>query len=301
MDILLTGGTGFIGSKLVPRLLAAGHTIRIVTRRARPCADGISCLTVDLAAGEKLAPEVLGEVDAVINLAGENIGGKRWTNAQKRIILESRVRTTRALVQAIAAVERKPAIFLSASAVGYYGPHGVEALAENTAPGADFLATTCTRWEEEAQKAAGAGLRVVIARIGVVLGREGGALARMLLPFKLFVGGPLGSGEQWLSWIHIDDVAGLFHFALANDAVSGACNFTAPNPVTNAEFARTLGKILRRPAKLPTPAVTLKLLLGEQASLALEGQRAVPRAMLQAGYRFAFTTLEPALRDLLGK
>ena len=288
MRILVTGGTGFVGAPLCHALRGAGHTVRVVTRDPS-LADETAVAWDDVG-------QAMRETEAVVNLAGEPIAARRWKDEQKRKIRDSRVETTRRLVAAMAATEPRPAVLLSASAVGYYGPHGDEPLDESAGPGSDFLADVCTAWENEALAAERAGVRVVRLRLGIVLAADGGALARMLRPFRAFVGGPIGSGEQWMSWIHRDDVTGLVVAALEDDRWRGAVNATAPEPVTNAEFARTLGRTLSRPAVLRTPALVLRLALGEMAEMLLTGQRVLPRVAEQRGYRWRYPTLASALR-----
>ena len=288
MRILVTGGTGFVGAPLCHALRGAGHTVRVVTRDPS-LADETAVAWDDVG-------QAMRETEAVVNLAGEPIAARRWKDEQKRKIRDSRVETTRRLVAAMAATEPRPAVLLSASAIGYYGPHGDEPLDESAGPGSDFLADVCTAWENEALAAERAGVRVVRLRLGIVLAADGGALARMLRPFRAFVGGPIGSGQQWMSWIHRDDVTGLVVAALEDDRWRGAVNATAPEPVTNAEFARTLGRTLSRPAVLRTPALVLRLALGEMAEMLLTGQRVLPRVAEQRGYRWRYPTLASALR-----
>ena len=237
--------------------------------------------------------------DAVINLAGESIGAGRWSAARKQRIEDSRVQATRSLVEAIAASSAPPPVFISGSAVGYYGPCGDEVVTEESPAGADFLAHVCATWEAEAARAASSSVRVVRLRTGLVLDRRGGALPRMLLPFKLGAGGPLGSGRQYWPWIHIDDWVNLVRWAIVTPALSGPVNVTSPNPVTNAEFARSLGRAMHRPAFLPTPGFALRLMLGEMADgLLLSGQRAVPAKALDAGFAFRYPQLDDALASL---
>jgi len=286
--VLLTGGTGFIGRALADALAAAGHTVTLVTRdpgRARGAAVGWDEV-----------PAAVAAADAVVNLAGEPLAAGRWTDARKAEIRGSRVDATRRLVAAVAAAPSRPSVLVSASAVGYYGPHGDEPLDETAAPGEGFLAEVCRAWEAEAAPAEALGLRVVRLRFGLVLGRDGGALARMLPPFRAFVGGALGSGAQWMSWIHRDDVVGLVLEALAKEAYRGPVNATAPHPVTNAEFTRVLGRILARPTLVRVPAAVLRLALGETADMLLTGQRVLPAVAERLGYRWRYADLVPALR-----
>ena len=290
MKILLTGATGFIGRRLTGLAQSRGHQILPVSRK--PVPGGFDWSPASLEAGVVAA-------DAIVHLAGENLFGKRWTEAQKKMLVGSRVETTSQLARL--AAQRRPAAFLSASAIGYYGPSERQGLDENAPPGNDFLAQLSRRWEEAAAPAAEAGVRTVLLRSGIVLGREDGALKQMLPPFRLGVGGPIGSGRQWFSWIHIADEVALILFLLESQAANGPFNLTAPNPVTMREMARTLGRVLHRPAVLPVPGFALKAALGEVAGVLLSGQHVVPRRALDAGYPFQFPELEGALRDLLGR
>ncbi len=299
VKILLTGGTGFIGRRLARRLAADGHTLHLLVRPGRTgIGPSVECSVWDVLAGDPPAAALAG-VDAVIHLAGEPVA-QRWTPETKRRIRESRVGATRRLVAALATLERRPRVLVSASAIGYYGSRGDEVLTETSPPGQGFLPEVCVAWEQAAAEAEALGLRVVRLRIGIVMGPEGGALARMLPPFRMGLGGRLASGAQWMSWVHVEDLVDLIRFALASEGVAGALNAVAPNPVRNSEFAAILGKTLRRPAAVPTPAAALKLLLGQMAEeVLLAGQRVVPQAACQAGFSFRFPELEPALRDLL--
>jgi uncharacterized protein (TIGR01777 family) len=237
-------------------------------------------------------------VDAVINLSGESIGERRWNDGRKAALKSSRILSTRSLVTAIAQAPRKPAVFVNGSAVGYYGPHGDELVTETALPGTDFLATLCVEWEREAEQASTI-TRVAIVRSGLVLDRAGGVLAQMLPPFRFGVGGRLGSGRQYMPWIHIDDWVGMAMWLLETASGRGAFNVTAPNPVTNAAFARALGRALHRPALVPAPAFALRLLLGEFAESIVTGQRAIPARAEAGGYQFRFRDLDATLRDLL--
>jgi uncharacterized protein (TIGR01777 family) len=287
MRVLLTGGTGFIGDPVARALRAAGHDVTIVSRHpghvpAKAIAwDGVR--------------DAMRETDAVVNLAGESIAGGRWTDARKRAILDSRLDATRTLVDAIAAAPARPAVLVNASAIGFYGPRRDEELDESAPAGEGFLADVCRRWEAEALRAQPLGVRVVALRLGVVLGPDGGALASMLLPFRAGLGGPLGSGKQWMSWIHRDDVVGLVLAALAIDASAGPVNATAPVPVRNRDFTAALAKAVHRPAFFRVPAIALRLVLGEMADMLLTGQRVVPTAARAAGYVFRHDELASAL------
>jgi uncharacterized protein (TIGR01777 family) len=277
MNISISGASGFIGRHLMKSLAQAGHSPRALSRHAPP-------------------PESLREADAIIHLAGEPLA-QRWTAAAKQRIRESRVAGTRNLVEALAKLPRRPDVLICASAIGYYGSRGDEVLTESSAPGSGFLPEVCVAWEREAQAAEAFGMRVVRVRTGVVLDARGGALVRMLPPFRMGVGGRLGSGRQWMSWIHLEDLAALFQFALESQ-VRGPLNGVAPNPVTNSDFTRELARTLRRPAVFPVPGFALRLLFGEMADVLLASQRVVPGAAEAAGFRFRFPQLAPALESL---
>jgi uncharacterized protein (TIGR01777 family) len=276
MKIAITGASGMLGSRMMSEL--AGHSLVAVGRKSGTMPSA---------------------VDAVIHLAGEPVA-QRWTAEAKRRILESREAGTRKLVDAFAQMTQPPQTLVCASAIGIYGSRGDEVLTEASSPGQGFLPEVCLAWEREADRAASLGVRVVKLRIGIVLAREGGALARMLPPFRAGVGGPLGSGRQWMSWIHIDDVVGLMRHALEHAAMEGPVNATAPLPVINAEFVRMLGKSLHRPAIVPAPAFALRLLFGEMSEVLLGSQRVLPAAADAAHYQFRHPELGAALRDLLG-
>ncbi len=294
MHILLTGGTGFIGRALCPQLMQAGHELTVLTRNpgnAAAALQGVPAIT---------ALQQLGPVDAVVNLAGEPLAEGRWTERRKQEFRTSRIGTTRALVEWMQAQAQPPRVLISGSAIGYYGPReGDAALDETSAAGADFSAQLCRDWESEALRAEALGVRVCLLRTGIVLGQDGGALAKMLPPFKLGAGGPMGDGEQWMSWIHRDDLVGLIQWLLEHEQARGAYNGTAPAPVTNREFAQRLGKALNRPALITTPAFALKLLFGEMSTLLLTGQRVLPAQALALGFVFSHPELGAALRDLL--
>lgn len=318
MRVVIAGGTGLIGSALARRLQREGRQVIVLTRSAAASGVGggggsgvgdgrlrhVAWTAAPVRPGEPRPPwwEAVAGAAAVVNLAGASIAAGRWTPRQKQRIRESRLQATRALVQAIEAAEPRPAVLVSGSAVGYYGPRGDEVVDEATPAGDDFLSHVCVTWEAEARKAAAAGVRVALVRTGLVLAREGGALPRLVLPFRLGAGGPLGSGRQWMPWIHLDDLVALLVFLIERPGLEGPFNGTAPNPVRNRDFARSLGRVLGRPSWLPAPAFALRLALGEMAdALLLSGQRAVPRRAQQAGFRFRFPEVEPALRDLLAR
>jgi uncharacterized protein (TIGR01777 family) len=298
MRVIVTGGTGFIGSKLCENLVAKGHEVVLFTRDASRSRDQLHprIRVVSWAPGAAWESWVDG-AGAIMNLAGENIA-QRWTGAAKERIVASRVDAAARLRDAIEKAAVKPSVLVNAAAVGYYGPHGDETLDEDSPPGTDFLATTCAAWEDAAKKAEALGVRVALIRTGLVLGGDGGALAKMLPPFKAFAGGPIGSGEQWMSWIHRDDLVALYVFAIGNANAHGPINGTAPNPVRMKEFAKALGHALHRPSLFPAPAAAVRLLLGEMATVVLDGQRVVPRKAESLGFKFRFTEVEAALRDV---
>jgi uncharacterized protein (TIGR01777 family) len=299
MRIVITGATGFLGTRLTQSLLEGGHSVRaLVRRRDDRIPNAVEIYEWDSSQGEP-PPQSLDGVDAVIHLAGEPVA-RRWTAEVKRLIHASRVIGTRHLVNALSTQPRRPQVLICASAIGIYGSRGDEVLTEASGPGSDFLANVTVGWEKSAELAEALGIRVVRLRLGVVLGK-GGALAKMLPPFRFGVGGRIGSGQQWMSWIHIDDVIGLIQFALANDAMTGAVNATAPNPVTNAVFTCELASVLHRPAILPVPKFALKMMFGEMAEVIIASQRVVPEAALKAGYRFQFAELKPALNQILDR
>lgn len=296
MKIVVAGGTGFLGARLVQAWRGAGHRVLVLTRRPREV-DQLAWAPGD-ARGEWT--RALDDADAVVNLAGNGIADRRWTPERKRAILDSRVVATRALAGAIAAAPRPPRAFLSSSATGIYGTRDEQPATEETPPGSDFLAGVCRAWEAEANAAAPA-TRVVLLRTGVVLDRQGGALPQMALPFRFFVGGPIGSGRQSISWIHLDDWTAMVRWALETTSVSGPLNLTAPAPVTNKEFSRALGRAMRRPALLPVPAFALRLAFGEMAdTLLLGGQRVLPAKAQRLGFAFRYATVDAALQAIYG-
>lgn len=297
MNLVIAGGTGFIGSALSRRLLERGDSMTILTRSRSPhtMIPHRKWLTWNPPSPGPWQEAVDG-ADGVINLAGEPIAARRWSGGQKEKIHSSRIDTTRALVGAIAEARVKPKVLLNASAVGYYGPHGEETLTEEAPAGRDFLARVCVDWENEAMKAESYGVRAIRLRTGIVLGPGGGALAKMVPPFKLFAGGPLGTGRQWMSWIQIEDHVGLILFLLALAGARGPFNATAPNPVTMKEFCGSLGKVLGRPCWAPVPAFALRLILGEMADMLVTGQRVLPAAAERLGYKFLYPSLHEALQ-----
>jgi hypothetical protein len=278
-------------------LAAAGHSLRVLSRHAGTnLPPGVRLSVWDSTRGEPPA-ESLQDVDAVVHLAGEPVA-QRWTARARRAIRESRVTGTRNLVQTLAKLPKKPEVLVCASAVGYYGDRGDEILNESSSPGGDYLAQLCVDWEKEAQSAEASGIRVVRVRTGLVLDARGGALPRMLPPFRMGLGGKLGSGQHWMSWIHLEDLAALFQFALDNP-VSGPMNGVAPNPMINAGFTRALAAAVHRPAIFPVPPFALRLLFGEMSQILLSSQRALPQAAERAGFRFRYPELAPALADVL--
>jgi uncharacterized protein len=299
MRVTITGATGLIGRRLVRELQARGDEVTVLSRNAGKAREALDAESFawDPMAGPAPADALAGR-DAVVHLAGENVA-QRWTDEAKRRILESRETGTRNLVAGIAAAEPRPRTLVSASAVGYYGPHGPEPLPEDTPAGDDFLARVCVAWEREAREAEKHGLRVVLVRNGVVLDESGGALAKMLPFFKLGVGGPVAGGKQHLPWVHADDVAGITIAALDDERWIGAVNGTAPEPVTNATFSKALGRALHRPALAPVPGFAVRLLYGEMAEMVTKGQNAVPRRTLELGYRHRHPDLDEALSDTL--
>jgi uncharacterized protein (TIGR01777 family) len=296
MEILISGASGLIGSKLSPALTSAGHHVRhLVRSKAKASAADV----VWDPKADVLDSVALRGIEAFIHLAGENIAG-RWTAAKKAAIRDSRVRGTRILAEAISRMDRPPKVLICASAIGYYGDRGDEALTESSAPGAGFLPEVCKEWEAAAKPAADKGIRTVSLRFGVVLSPEGGALKKMLFPFKMGGGGVMGSGKQYWSWVDIDDVVGAAMYALSNDKLSGPVNVVSPNPATNREFTKALGKALSRPTIVPMPAFAARLAFGEMGdALLLASANVKPAKLQESGYAFKFPELEPALRHLL--
>ena len=297
MNITLTGASGFIGAALIAKLKAGGHRMHLLGRR--PLTDVSIKFSKWDAMGKQPPPAgAIAEADAIIHLAGEPVA-QRWSEDIKRRIRDSRINGTRRLVDAIAAAgDRKPKVLVAASAIGFYGNRGDNIVNETSKPGKGFLPDVCVAWETAAQSAATYGMRVVNLRIGVVLGRGGGALAQMLPFFRMGAGGRIGSGRQWMSWIHLDDLVGLFELALENETIAGPINGTSPNPSTNADFTTTLASVIHRPAALPVPEFALRMLYGEMAQVIIEGQRVMPEAALRAGYQFRYPDLRPALASV---
>ncbi len=304
MHIVVTGGTGFIGRALCASLFQDGHRVTILTRDAREASQLLGAIVTAIEWNGREAgawEQCLEGADAVINLAGAPIADARWTNARKRLLTESRVLTTRLLVEAMSSRSSKPRTLISASGIGYYGASDDHVLDEGAARGQGFLADLCLAWEADALRAAEFGTRVVLVRTGMVLEHDGGALPKMLLPFRLFAGGPIMPGTQWVSWIHRRDHIGLIQWAITTPNVSGPVNAVAPGPVTMNTFCEDLGRVLHRPSWLPVPGLALKVVLGELGTLMTTGQRVNPTKALAGGYVFRYPTLEPALRAILTK
>jgi uncharacterized protein (TIGR01777 family) len=296
LKIAVSGGTGFIGRALCTHLASLGHTVYVLTRSNRTSSQP-RIKYIKWRADDSTFP--LSSINAFINLAGEPINSGRWTEKKKRQIVNSRVHTTQGILRQLSALSEYPKTFINASAVGYYGVSLTNTFTEDdTEAGDDFLASTVVRWEEEASKATALGMRTVLTRFGIVLG-DGGALQKILMPYRFFAGGTVGSGKQWVSWIHIEDVAKMIAFVLENENIEGALNITAPNPVTMTEFGKAIAKALRRPHWIPAPSFALKLALGEMSILVLEGQKVLPEKAMHNGYIHSYPDLEEALTTIL--
>jgi uncharacterized protein (TIGR01777 family) len=298
MRVFITGATGFVGRALTSRLLGTGHQVTAWVRDANR-ARSLLGSDVELVPTNSSMGEQISRAYAVINLAGEPLFAGRWTPSRKRAIVESRLHLTRAIVTAIAGSSSRPSVFISASAVGYYGDRADEYVEDDTAAGNDFLATLCRDWEAAALEAQKCGTRVFVPRLGIVLGAEEGALARMVLPFRLGAGGPIGSGRQYVPWIHIDDLIEILVAALQDERLSGPLIAAAPNPVTSRQLARAIGVMLHRPSVLPAPSLALRILLGEAGAILLTGQRVRPRRLEQLGFVWRYPEIETALADIL--
>lgn len=301
MRVLITGGSGLIGRALATDLARDGNEIIILGRRPERVIGLPGNVRAEKWDGRTAEGwhSLANGAGAIINLAGEDISSKRWSDERKLAIRQSRLHSSQAVVQAVKAAANKPAAIIQASGIGYYGPCGDEKITEETPPGHDFLAQLATEWEASSASVESLGVRRAVIRTGVVLSTEGGAFPRMSLPFRFFAGGRLGSGRQWFPWIHIADEVGAIRFLIENKTASGPFNLTAPAPLNNAEFSHLLGKQLHRPSLIPTPAFALRLVFGEMATILLDGQRAVPKRLLQLGYAFRFPEAGMALRDLL--
>ena len=297
MRILITGSHGLVGTALARLLTSDGHEVISLVRHEPAAGAPEIQWNPNKATIDK---ERLEGLDAVVHLAGENIAEGRWSAEKKRAIRDSRINGTTLLSETLAALRNPPSVFVSASAIGYYGNRGDELLTEKSAPGNDFLAYVCRDWEKSTAAAAEKGIRTVLARFGIILDEHGGALAKMLTPFRMGIGGRIGNGKQWMSWIALDDVVGAIRFMIRDRLVNGPVNFVAPNPVTNAEFTKTLGSVLSRPTFLPVPAFSARLAFGEMADeLLLSSQRVEPEVLKVRGFGFNFPRLEPALRHIL--
>jgi len=302
MRIIITGGTGLIGKALCPLLLADGHLITVLSRTPDAARDMPRGVRIEEWDGKSPTGwgHLVNGADAIINLAGAGIADRPWTAQRKQVIRESRIHAGLAIQKAIQQATQKPKVLIQSSAVGYYGvDHDDQMITEAAAPGKDFLAKVCFDWEMSTTPVTKMGIRRPVIRTGVVLSKAGGALPKMLLPFKFFAGGPIGSGKQWLPWIHITDQARAIKFLLDHPSADGPFNLAAPNPVTNKQFGDILGATMRRPAFMPTPGIAMKAIFGEMSTVLLDGQRAVPQRLEELGFAFTFPTLREALSDLL--
>jgi uncharacterized protein len=300
MKIAIAGGSGFIGTALTEKLTSSGHEVFILTRNKENKPEKENVTYVEWLKEDAEPEKELNGVDTIVNLAGENLNSGRWTDEQKKKIMDSRITATRSVMELIENLEPKPEALINASAVGYYGTSFTETFTEShSKSGDDFLAEVCQRWEEEASHAIKHDLRTAYMRFGMVLDDEEGALKQMLLPFKMFAGGPLGTGKQWMSWVHIEDVTGAIQYAIENRDISGPVNVTAPEPVQMNDFGKTLADVINRPYWLPAPSFALKTALGDMSVLVLEGQKVIPEKLNNSGYEFHYPELKPALEDLL--
>lgn len=303
MKIAIAGGTGFIGKRLTEELLIKGHTIYILTRRPKKETSEKNLFYIQWITntGDDFLQKVQG-IDVFINLAGESLNSGRWTEKRKELILQSRLETTEKVVSLLKSLPQKPRLFLNASAIGYYGTSETAVFTENTKKvGKDFLSETVKQWEEKAYEASLLGIRTIFCRFGIILDKNEGALPKIALPYLFFAGGTLGSGNQWISWMHIDDVINGIIFLMEKESVEGPVNFTSPNPVTMKEFGQTISSVLHRPHWLHVPGFALKLALGEKSMLVLEGQKVLPTRLLESGFSFRFPKLKDALLDIYRK
>lgn len=299
MRILIAGGTGFIGSQLTEKLVQEQHDLFVLTRNPERNTNTKQVTYIEWLRKGTKPEKQLPSIDAVINLAGESLNSGRWNEKRKQAIMNSRIQSTRELIRIIQNLPEPPGVLIQASAIGYYGTSSDETFTENHAEsGNDFLADVVTRWEEEAKKADSL-LRTVIIRFGVVLGNKGGALPKMVLPYKWFIGGKVGTGRQWVSWIHVDDLVNLIDFSMKNSQVRGVLNGTAPSPVRNEEFGKTIGQLLHRPHWMPVPSFALRVLFGEMSLLLLEGQKVLPEKAMDYGFSFTYPKLDQALESIL--
>ncbi|MGX1902288.1 hypothetical protein EDD69_11430 [Thermolongibacillus altinsuensis] len=300
MNIAIAGGTGFVGKALTEYFRQKGHHIYILTRKTTKIKNETNIHYVQWLTNDAQPYRQLPPIDAIINLAGESINSGRWNEARKQSIIKSRLSATKAVYDLIANMKQKPNVLIQASAIGIYGTSLHETFTEKSSTtGRDFLAQTVQRWEQEAQKIETLGVRTVLMRFGIILGKDEGALPRILLPYKWFIGGTIGSGKQWMSWVHIHDVVRSIEFAMMNESLIGPVNVTAPQPTTMKQFGQTVAHILKRPHWIPVPSFALKLLLGEMSMLVLEGQKVFPEKLMSAGFSFSFPTLEEALKNIL--
>ncbi|MFA5584672.1 MAG: TIGR01777 family oxidoreductase [Bacteriovoracaceae bacterium] len=300
MRVLVTGATGFVGQVLVKQLLNQNYEVVILTRNIAKAAIvlGNKCHYFQWADTNELAPlQAFEGVDGVVNLMGENIGSRKWSPEQKKAIYNSRIDGTARLIDTISQLEKKPSVLVSASAIGVYGPRGPEEITEDSSLGNDFLAHVCKDWEQQAKRAENLGIRVGIIRTGVVLGRNGGVLDRMLPIFKKGLGGPMGEGNQYMSWIHVEDLAAMYIEVLNNPNIKGVHNGTAPYPATNSDFTKALGKVLKKPTALRAPKFVLKSALGEMSTLVLDGQKVLPSKFKTENFRYRYPTLDMALKE----
>ena len=300
MDIAIAGGTGLVGQALTEYLINNGHHVYILTRDTSNKQNTEKIKFVEWLTGNATPEVELHSVAAFVNLAGESINSGRWSEERKHRILESRLASTKEIVRIMEAMVNKPSVLINASAIGFYGTSESAVFTENDkVAGSDFLASTVSKWEEESLVAESHGIRTVLTRFGIILDKEEGALPRMILPYKLFAGGTVGSGHQWLSWVHINDVVRIIEFCLQNESIQGAVNVTAPHPERMKHFGKTIGKVMGRPHWIPAPSFALKIALGEMSDLVLKGQKVMPAKLERAGYTFLFPNLEGALVDIL--
>ncbi len=302
MRVIITGGTGLIGSALAKGLLADGHEVIVLSRNpgSAKIQPGVRIENWTACSGDGWSNLITSDT-AIVNLAGAGIGDKRWSDERKKLILESRVNAGAAVVDAIEKAAEKPRVVIQSSAVGYYGTPGDQILTEDSPAGDDFQADVCKQWEDSTKTVEGMEVRRVVIRSGVVLSMDGGAFPRMLLPFKLMVGGPIGNGSHWFPWIHIDDEIKAIRFLIENEGAKGVFNVMAPNPLTNGDFTHEVGKIMQKPAVIPVPKLALQLMFGEMAIILIEGQRAIPKRLQEHNFEFVYPTVEPALKNLFKK